>query len=69
MRSRTWYGEQELAAIDGVDVVEGVDVTDDARCVAMANELKAHGPIDVLINNAGYFYGGPSLLAHHPPHL
>ncbi|EEH57178.1 uncharacterized protein MICPUCDRAFT_7243, partial [Micromonas pusilla CCMP1545] len=44
--------------IDGmapaVQVIEGVDVTDTESVKAMTRALDA--PVDVLINNAGYFY-------------
>ena len=42
-----------------VEVVCGVDVSDTAAVDKMAKDLAAggKGPIDILINNAGYFYG------------
>ena len=38
----------------GVQSVTGVDVADAESCKKIAEEVKE--PIDVLINNAGYFY-------------
>lgn len=52
----------ELDALGEIDVHEAVDVTDEAACATMAANMAADGSgnIDVLINNAGYFYGGPT---------
>lgn len=49
----------ELEAIPGVaSVIEGVDVADTASVARFAERLKAAGKgVDVVINNAGYFYG------------
>ena len=44
----------ELDAFKGVQVITDVDVTDAASVEAMA--LKVDKPLDILINNAGYFY-------------
>ena len=45
----------ELAAIENVEIVDGVEVTSLAACEALAESLAGKDPIDVLINNAGYF--------------
>ena len=44
----------ELDAV-AAKVVTGVDVVDYASCVALAEALEGEAPIDLLINNAGYF--------------
>ena len=50
---------QELTAFgDSVEVVEGVDVAKDATVVESVARMSADPPVDVLINNAGYFYAG-----------
>ena len=46
-------GTDELREL-GVTVVEGIDVTDDAACARLGEEVGE--PVDVVINNAGYFY-------------
>jgi NAD(P)-dependent dehydrogenase (short-subunit alcohol dehydrogenase family) len=43
-----------LDALGPSELVTGVDVTDDAACASIAGEVSA--PVDVLVNNAGYFY-------------
>ena len=43
----------ELEAIENVEIIEGVEVTSYEACEALADALKA--PVDVLVNNAGYF--------------
>ena len=44
--------------VEGATVYRGVDVTDAAACQAVAAKMVLDGgPIDVVINNAGYFYG------------
>jgi len=46
----------ELDALGVVEIITGVDATDDDICGSgMCEQIKG-GPIDVLINNAGYFY-------------
>lgn len=45
----------ELDALNPDEVITGVDVTSDEACNELAGKV-AKGPIDVLINNAGYFY-------------
>jgi len=42
-----------------VEVVTGVDVTDTSAIKAMAQTFanQKQAPFDVVINNAGYFYG------------
>eukprot|EP00617_Octactis_speculum_P021070 CAMPEP_0185769160 /NCGR_PEP_ID=MMETSP1174-20130828/53408_1 /TAXON_ID=35687 /ORGANISM="Dictyocha speculum, Strain CCMP1381" /LENGTH=314 /DNA_ID=CAMNT_0028454129 /DNA_START=70 /DNA_END=1014 /DNA_ORIENTATION=+ len=48
--------ELDEAGVTGI--VEGVDVTDAEALAAAADEIMAKGgAIDILINNAGYFYG------------
>ena len=48
----------ELEAAGVAGVYEGVDVADTASVEAFATKLKAEGkPVDIIINNAGYFYG------------
>jgi len=43
--------------VPGATVYAGVDVTDGAACDAAAAKIVADGgPVDYLINNAGYFY-------------
>ena len=46
---------EELEALDPEEVVLGVDVTNDEICEGIAAKITG-GPIDILINNAGYFY-------------
>jgi NAD(P)-dependent dehydrogenase (short-subunit alcohol dehydrogenase family) len=48
-------GSKELDALKPDEVVTGVDVTDDKLCESLPDKIKG-GPIDILINNAGYFY-------------
>jgi len=45
----------ELDALNPAETITGVDVTDDEICSSLGDKVKG-GPIDVLINNAGYFY-------------
>jgi NAD(P)-dependent dehydrogenase (short-subunit alcohol dehydrogenase family) len=45
----------ELEALKPDEIVTGVDVTSDEQCDTIAGQIKG-GPIDILINNAGYFY-------------
>lgn len=45
----------ELDALNPAEVVTDVDVTSDEKCVAMAGKITG-GKLDVVINNAGYFY-------------
>jgi NAD(P)-dependent dehydrogenase (short-subunit alcohol dehydrogenase family) len=44
----------ELEALNPAEVVKGIDVTNDGQCEGIASQIKG-GPIDILINNAGYF--------------
>jgi len=44
-------------SVEGATVYAGVDVTDAAACKKASEQMVADGgPVDVLINNAGYFY-------------
>ena len=45
---------EELKALKPAEIIEGVDVTSTACCDKMAKAVSA--PLDVVINNAGYFY-------------
>jgi len=45
----------ELDKLGPEEVVLGLDVTNDKECACVASKIKG-GPIDILINNAGYFY-------------
>lgn len=45
----------ELDAVGAAQIIEGVDVTDASGVAKMCAELDA--PVDIVINNAGYFYG------------
>jgi hypothetical protein len=44
----------ELEALMPAEVVSGIDVTNDDQCQGIASRIKG-GPIDILINNAGFF--------------
>jgi len=46
---------EELEALGADEVVLGIDVTSDEVCEGIASKITG-GPIDILINNAGYFY-------------
>jgi len=46
---------KELEELEPSENIIGVDVTDDEACARIADGIKG-GPIDILINNAGYFY-------------
>jgi NAD(P)-dependent dehydrogenase (short-subunit alcohol dehydrogenase family) len=52
---------RKRAADEGVDVdLEALDVTDETSVQAgLAAAAERHGPIDVLVNNAGVGFGGP----------
>lgn len=54
----------ELEALVGKwNVYSGVDVTDDEAVKKVAKKIKSDGgDIDVVINNAGYFYGPQELI-------
>jgi len=45
----------ELEAIPNVEIVEGVEVTSESAVAKLAGALQGKAPVDVLINNAGYF--------------
>jgi NAD(P)-dependent dehydrogenase (short-subunit alcohol dehydrogenase family) len=45
----------ELEALNPEELVTGIDFTSDDQCDTIASQIKG-GPIDILINNAGYFY-------------
>jgi len=44
-----------LEALQPQQIITNVDVTSDTACSAVASQITG-GPIDILINNAGYFY-------------
>lgn len=46
---------KELNALGVEQIIEGIDVTDNAVATKLVAALKPTGPVDVLINNAGYF--------------
>jgi len=46
---------EELQALNPDEVVTGIDVTSDEACDTIASKITG-GPVDILINNAGYFY-------------
>ena len=46
---------KELDNVGGVEVIEGVEVTSEEACEALADKLKDKQPLDVVVNNAGYF--------------
>lgn len=45
----------ELEALNPDEIVSGIDVTSDEACETISSQITG-GPIDILINNAGYFY-------------
>ena len=45
----------ELEALNPSELISGVDVTNDKHCEELGSRITG-GPVDVLINNAGYFY-------------
>jgi NAD(P)-dependent dehydrogenase (short-subunit alcohol dehydrogenase family) len=51
----------ELKEAGAAQVITGVDVTDNAAVERMASELKE--PVDIVINNAGYFTSKKESLA------
>eukprot|EP00551_Chaetoceros_affinis_P001379 CAMPEP_0203638544 /NCGR_PEP_ID=MMETSP0088-20131115/4553_1 /ASSEMBLY_ACC=CAM_ASM_001087 /TAXON_ID=426623 /ORGANISM="Chaetoceros affinis, Strain CCMP159" /LENGTH=329 /DNA_ID=CAMNT_0050493207 /DNA_START=75 /DNA_END=1064 /DNA_ORIENTATION=+ len=46
---------EELEALKPDEIVTGIDLTSDEQCDTIASKITG-GPIDILINNAGYFY-------------
>jgi len=46
---------EELEALEPTSLVTGIDFTSDEQCETIASQITG-GPIDILINNAGYFY-------------
>ena len=46
----------DLDALEGVQVITGVDVTDDAAIAGKMVDEIAGRPLDYVINNAGYFW-------------
>jgi len=49
--------EASSPSMGSVQVVTGVDVTKTESMEKMVNEVGIGGPVDWVINNAGYFYG------------
>ena len=45
----------ELVALKPDEIVTGIELTSDETCDTIASKITG-GPIDILINNAGYFY-------------
>merc|ERR1712157_310483 len=45
----------ELEKLEPDETILGIDVTSDDACARLEEKVKG-GPIDILINNAGYFY-------------
>jgi len=45
----------ELEKLEPSETILGIDVASDDACATLADKVKG-GPIDILINNAGYFY-------------
>jgi len=45
----------ELEALNPDEIVTGIELTSDEGCETIASQIK-NGPLDILINNAGYFY-------------
>jgi len=45
----------ELDALKPDEIISGVEATNDEACASIPDKIKG-GPIDILINNAGYFY-------------
>ncbi len=50
-----WATSRSPAAIPGATVIEGVELADDASCLALAGELRALGAarLDIVVINAG----------------
>jgi len=46
----------ELAALQVAQIVEGIDVMNTACMQKMVDEIISTGALDVVVNNAGYFY-------------
>lgn len=45
----------ELDALNPAEVIQGIDVTKDECAESIKDKIKG-GPVDILINNAGYFW-------------
>jgi short-subunit dehydrogenase len=45
---------KELAEMGNVQIITGIDVMDIESCKKLGVEINS--PVDILINNAGYFY-------------
>lgn len=57
---RTSSPELDAAAAESggkIQIITGIDVTKTDAMAKLVAEVAATGPIDILINNAGYFYG------------
>jgi len=55
---RTPENETELASIPGVKLM-ALDTTDGDQILGVAQDVIAHGGVDVVFNNAGYGMAGP----------
>ena len=55
LRAALASGDRWRGLVPGHQVIEGIDVTDTVAMEKLTKELTE--PVDVVINNAGYFYG------------
>src|SRR5215469_16729239 len=60
---RTPEKEAELASIPGVKLM-ALDTTDADQILRVAQDVIAHGGVDVVFNNAGYGLAGPPRRLH-----
>jgi len=60
---------KELQGLEGVAVVQGVDVQSDEQVTGMAEALAAEGggAFDIVVNNAGYFWEQEETLSNLSP--